>query len=866
MNATYHINSGKLTITSPTQILNAEVKVNETTFRKDIGECTSFTCDIPITNTILINNEELFVLYLETKVPKPQIVDRVPTNAIGLDLIKVSNNQLITDYGLDGSGIKVGIVDEANVYKHYEFSNNDRVKFQEVAITSDHATHCCGTVAAYGYNASAKGVAGNTDIYSYSFNNTENSLRQCGINGYNATNNSYSFIQGWDGNYYYGISYQYYLANYQSGPIKDPRFSQYSIYSRNVDQICNDYPNLFNAFAASNDRDDKYNGGTWYIYNSVSRKWVAMNPATYPPPEADGDYDSLGTEACAKNVVAVGATLDTSITTASFSNWGPTDDKRIKPELVANGVGVFSTIDTGYTAYASYSGTSMATPFVTGCAVLIQQFAKEQLGYFPKSHTVKGTLIHGANEYNSGINAKHGFGLVDMERTMIYLNQVKNSEALLVNGTMTNSKTVDTYTFNNLVDGSAVITLCYNDPYGPAQTTADSTTQVIVNRLSVYIENNGKYYYPYRLESITANAVMKTSTIYDSSLLVDWDNTQKIVALNELIGTVTVYVRRVNTLTQDQEYSLFVSNYFQNNNMGDLTGTNLNLSGDIFKTSSGNLSHNLQSNGVLEISNAYGTTTMGALNSGFSHFITNSPNFYFNKGVSINGTLQSYSGNMDIVCNSKNIMYINNSNGSVGIGPLNTSFCHFYTDRPQYYFNKTVYVNGQIRAYRQDMNLYANAKRGLSISQSTGNVGVGGNASTTHKLYIYGSAYATGGFLNFLGSHESYYEGDLKVGDVVVTTGKTKNDLAIVKIADQPNAPNVYGVVSELLDDKVVINSIGQGKATVIGPVRKGDLLTTSSQQGIAMKQETNSITNYTLAKALEDSDETKEILVHFVC
>lgn len=123
---------------------------------------------------------------------------------------------------------------------------------------------------------------------------------------------------------------------------------------------------------------------------------------------------SIGSPADADSVLVVGA-IDESLEACWFSSWGPTADGRPKPDVSAFGCDVpVAGRDGVESVELNGSGTSFATPLVTGLAVLAWQLdtsltAMDMLAGIKKSG-------HLAMEPDPVRKSVRGFGLPDLRR------------------------------------------------------------------------------------------------------------------------------------------------------------------------------------------------------------------------------------------------------------------------------------------------------------------------------------------------------------------------------------------------------------------------------------------------------------------
>ncbi|MHA1973524.1 MAG: S8 family peptidase [Candidatus Hodarchaeales archaeon] len=316
--------------------------------------------------------------------------------ATGEELRQATGATYFHNIGLDGTGVKIGIID-SGVSEHLDFGSRlkERASFvtidngysQDISSVSDdypstgHGTQVAGIAA-----GSTTGIAPGAEIYSAKIIHDPTILGAGNSGGEETTSGILDAID-------YLLNKSVDIINLSIGQYHNLADGMRDLVINYVSQA---YDIIFTISAG--------NSGSGY-----NDRGTIHNPGT-----------------ALQCISATASNLDgTSL--ASFASSGPKVDYSIKPDISAPGISIRGPSSDG-SSFVAKSGTSMAAPVIAGGSALLIQFLKSKnLSY--TAGTIKAALLAGANPMNLPV-WKTGSGFVNLTKSLILLNSTN-----LVNNT-----------------------------------------------------------------------------------------------------------------------------------------------------------------------------------------------------------------------------------------------------------------------------------------------------------------------------------------------------------------------------------------------------------------------------------------------
>ena len=521
---------------------------------------------LEVERKILIGEDRFAVLAGEMNGEPIWVVsqNQIAAASIGADELWPTNTvpwpSSSTGLGLTGTNVALGMweVDGAVRESHYEFQGRvvqmDQSATNPIALNY-HATGVAGTMAAGGIlNFTApstgtlmRGVAYQAYVDAFDINrfNYEMADAAAGTTnepGLRLSNHSWGLANGWQQRtfpYYQGTN----LIVVTNGWIWNGFRSYYYIEDPKFGMYLADQPDGYGCaqldaflatnatrhllvYAAGNDRFSGPGQATNYYVIEGSGLYIYSNPGPNERDWTSGDgntygFDTMAAPGTAKNVLTVGSVLDvfhavgaqtnwgyatnSTVTVSSFSACGPTDDGRIKPDVVAVGQAnpsarsfpIVTPSSTSDSAAQGQAGTSFAAPGATaGLALPLQRRGQlftnltSEADAF-RGSTLKALAIHTADDvWNTGPDYLTGWGVFNA------VSAVRQIELDATDGRGTHIKEIElsvgeTNSWPVVLDGSPLkVTAVWNDLPGTPSTNIliDDTSPMLVNNIDIWVE------------------------------------------------------------------------------------------------------------------------------------------------------------------------------------------------------------------------------------------------------------------------------------------------------------------------------------------------------------------------------------------
>lgn len=457
---------------------------------------------------------------------------------------------------------KLGIWDGGQVYKaHREFSGKTITAKDNAAIL-DHSAHVAGSMLAKGVYAPARGMAFKAKtLLSWDFDNDVSEMSGAAA-GLLLSNHSYGDVGGWDYNTdesrweWYGLP----------GDTEDYNFGFYDQRTQSWDKIAYNAPYYLIVESAGNSRasNGPAIGDPYYGFTSRTDGKFIKKEARPANISSNDGYDIITTTGNAKNILTVGSVgplpngpaNSSDIVVSYFSSWGPTDDGRIKPDIMSDGENILSTGVDNTSSYITLSGTSMAAGNVTGSLYLLQEYyAKKNNGAFMRSATLKGLVCHTAFDAgNAGPDYIYGWGLLDMRKAAQAITYNNNKSIIAEYTLQQGQNKVLEVTASG--DGPLIVSISWTDPEGAitAGTKVDDRTPKLVNDLDVRVSDGNSTLSPWVLTPDNPSA---PATKGDNKR----DNIEQVYIANAVPGKkYTITISHKGTLRSgNQPYSIIVT-------------------------------------------------------------------------------------------------------------------------------------------------------------------------------------------------------------------------------------------------------------------------------------------------------------------
>ncbi len=284
---------------------------------------------------------------------------------------------------------------------------------------------------------------------------------------------------------------------------------------------------------------------------------------------APGSVTSPGT---AKNVLSVGATGNdlpggtASSDVAPFSAFGPADDGRIKPDLVAPGESLASANASSRTSpttapyppfggrsYTYLTGTSQAAPQVGGAAAVAAEFLERTRGVLATPALLKALLINGATPL-AGYEwpgPAQGWGRLDLAASL--LDTPSRKVEFVEEGNRTFVAAPDVVEYRAVVRAGEElrVTLAWTDPAGSPLAAA-----ALVNDLDLEVRDEN--------ESLifTGNDINRTTGFSQPGAGLLFDRVNNVEAVRTVAaagGTFRIFVRAHSLAQAPQTFALAIA-------------------------------------------------------------------------------------------------------------------------------------------------------------------------------------------------------------------------------------------------------------------------------------------------------------------